>query len=67
MAVPDDSLDVRDADRWEGMHGMDALLGLAFLTIFVYSALNIVYPFGKFGLTSRRRAAAVTAISLVPR
>lgn len=44
---------------------MDAVLGITFLVIFVYSALNIVHPFGKFGLTNRKRAAAVTAISLV--
>lgn len=44
---------------------MDAVFGICFLLIFIYSALNIVVPFGKFGLTSRKRAAAATAVSFL--
>lgn len=42
-----------------------SVLGISFLLIFIYSALNIVRPFGKFGLTNRRRAATVTTAAVV--
>lgn len=44
-------------------NNMKAVFGICFLVVFIYSALNIVVPFGKFGLTNRKRAGAAAAAS----
>ncbi|HEY8346960.1 MAG TPA: thermonuclease family protein [Symbiobacteriaceae bacterium] len=43
---------------------MVGFLGIICLAIFLYSALNLVRPMGRFGLTNRKRALTATVASL---